>query len=220
MITPYGVDVARPIIIVCAAIIILSFFIASLAFKVIFLVIGIGLLLFTLNFFRDPERETPADENAVISPADGVVIRIDDVDEEEFLKAPAKKVSIFMSALDVHVNRYPISGRVGYFRYISGKYIAAFDDKASQENERAIIGVEGERFNVLFVQIAGLIARRIVCPIDVGDSATAGKRFGMIRFGSRVDVYVPVGSEVRVSLKERVKAGESILAVVTSSDKA
>jgi phosphatidylserine decarboxylase len=171
-------------------------------------------LAFTLNFFRDPERETPQGDNLVISPADGTIVRIGEVKEEEFLKDNAIQVSIFMSPLNVHVNRYPVNGTVAYYRYIPGEYLVAFDDKSSLRNERTHIGIQASGFRVFFKQIAGFVARRIVAEIREGDLTRAGARFGMIRFGSRVDVLVPSHAEIKVSIGEKTVAGSTVLAVV------
>lgn len=172
-------------------------------------------LVFTLNFFRDPERITPEGENLVISPADGVVVQIKELQEDEYIQGEAIQVSIFMSPLNVHVNRYPITGRVGYFQYHPGEYFAAYEDKSSLRNERTHIGVENARTKVLFKQIAGFVARRIVANVNVGDETVTGQRFGMIRFGSRVDVIMPKGVEVKVKLGDKTAAGETVVAVVS-----
>lgn len=169
-------------------------------------------LLLTLYFFRDPDRVTPAGSGLVIAPADGKVIALQEVREEEYLGGDAVQISIFMSPLDVHVNRFPITGTVGWYRYFPGEFLVAFDDKASARNERTHIGVENERMKVLFKQIAGFIARRIVAEVHVGDAAVAGDRFGMIRFGSRVDVLMPRGVVVKVRVGDRTVAGETVLA--------
>lgn len=167
---------------------------------------------FILNFFRDPERTIPSTGQVVVSPADGKVVVIKETVENEYLKGNAVQVSIFMSPLDVHVNRFPISGIVEYFRHIEGAYIVAFDEKSSERNERTIIGVQDNGFRVLFKQIAGAVARRIVAPIAIGQQAVCGDRFGMIRFGSRVDVFMPVTAQLMIRLHDRVVAGETILA--------
>jgi len=170
--------------------------------------------LLVLNFFRDPERVVPAGDGIVIAPADGRIISVGRVVEPEYLRGEALQVCIFMSPLDVHVNRYPVSGRVGYFRHVAGRFVPAFRDKASEENERTIIGIERGDLKILFKQIAGSLARRIVADISVGTPAVAGERFGMIRFGSRVDVLMPVTAEVNVAVNDRAVAGETILATL------
>jgi phosphatidylserine decarboxylase len=173
------------------------------------------LLAFTLNFFRDPERITPPGDNLIISPADGKVVLIKNVREDECFNMDAVQVSIFMSPFNVHVNRYPINGKVEYFRYFSGEYLMAFDEKSSLRNERTHIGVSNTHTKVLFKQIAGFVARRIVANVQVGDATVAGARFGMIKFGSRVDIILPRKSELKVKLGDTAAAGETIIAVVS-----
>ncbi|HBO84413.1 MAG: phosphatidylserine decarboxylase [Deltaproteobacteria bacterium GWC2_42_11] len=170
------------------------------------------LTLFVLWFFRNPERVIPADENSIVSPADGKVIFAGRVFEDRFLKADAVKVSIFMNVFNVHVNRVPVSGRVVGLFYNPGKFFSANLDKASLENEQNVVLLEtANGRKVLFIQIAGLIARRIVCYLKEGDVVEKGKRFGMIRFGSRLDVYLPVDCRVNIKVGDKVKAGASIL---------
>lgn len=170
------------------------------------------LVLWVAYFFRDPERTGARGERLVISPADGRVIDIVEVDEPSFLHGRAIKISVFMNVFNVHVNRYPVSGRVTYVHYSPGKFLNAAVDKASLENEQMSVGVQGAKHKVLFRQIAGLVARRIVTYSRVGDDADQGERMGLIRFGSRVDVFVPVGSTVKVQLGERPLAGTTVLA--------
>jgi phosphatidylserine decarboxylase len=170
------------------------------------------LVLWVAYFFRDPERTGPRGEQLVISPADGRVIDIREVDEPTFIHGRAIKISVFMNVFNVHVNRYPVSGRVEYVHYSPGKFLNAAVDKASLENEQMSVGVQGVKHKVLFRQIAGLVARRIVTYSRVGDDADQGERMGLIRFGSRVDVFVPVGSTVKVQLGETPVAGTTVLA--------
>jgi phosphatidylserine decarboxylase len=213
LITHYGYDVFFSITAFCLLVAIGSyFFIDHTLLRAVLISISIILFIFTYNFFQDPERKTPGGENNVISPADGTVIKIDDTVEDMYIKGPAKVISIFMSPVNVHVNRIPISGNVGYFEYVKGEYFAAFEDKASLKNEQTHIGIEGAKGKVFFKQIAGFIARRIVANLKVGDSVIAGKRFGMIKFGSRVDVFVPAGAGLKVTLNQKTVAGETILA--------
>jgi phosphatidylserine decarboxylase len=169
------------------------------------------IIVFTLYFFRDPERTTPQMDGVIFSPADGKIVLVKKVDEQKFLKGPGTQISIFMSPLNVHVNRVPISGKVEHAEYIKGKYLVAFDDKASTENERNEIGIESKFGRVLYTQIAGYVARRIVSELKVGDSVTAGRRFGMIKFGSRVDVIVPPNWNVQVKAGDKVTAGQTVL---------
>jgi phosphatidylserine decarboxylase len=196
-------------------------FIALFAFiTLVFALLGWGLLtlvflflsLFTVYFFRNPERYSSEEEGAVLAPADGKVIFVGPVMEERYFKAEVTKVSIFMSVFNVHVNRAPASGKVLEMFYNKGEFFNAALDKASLQNEQAGILMEtagGHR--LLFVQIAGLIARRIVTYPVVGDLLEKGMRYGLIRFGSRVDVYFPEGSEVLAKVGDRTVAGESIL---------
>lgn len=170
------------------------------------------LALWVAYFFRDPERTGPRGEQLVISPADGRVIDITEVDEPAFLQGRAIRISVFMNVFNVHVNRYPVSGTVAYVHYNPGKFLNAAVEKASLENEQMSIGVQTPRHRVLFRQIAGLVARRIVTYSRVGDEAEQGERMGLIRFGSRLDVFVPVGSTVKVRLGERPVAGTTVLA--------
>ncbi len=173
-----------------------------------------GLLtVFSLYFFRDPERVTPAGEKLVVSPADGKVLAIEQVEEPDYIKGPALKISIFMSVFSVHVNRYPVSGTLEYRCYRPGKFFNAEFDKASRYNEAMSLGiVTGDGRRVLVRQIAGLIARRIVCPVIEGANAVRGERYGMIRFGSRLEVFLPADAKTTVATGMHVSAGESILA--------
>jgi phosphatidylserine decarboxylase len=170
------------------------------------------LVLWVAYFFRDPERAGPRGDALVISPADGRVIDISEVDEPAFLQGRAIRISVFMNVFDVHVNRYPVSGRVEYVHYNPGRFLNAAVEKASLENEQMSIGVRTAQHRILFRQIAGLVARRIITYSRVGDDAEQGERMGLIRFGSRVDVFVPVGSTVRARLGDRPQAGVTVLA--------
>lgn len=168
--------------------------------------------VFSIWFFRDPERRITHSPDAILSPADGKVIKIENVMDNKYLNAEAKKISIFMSIFDVHVNRIPFDGVVEEVRYNPGKFLVASLDKASESNEQnaVIVHTEGKG-KYAFVQIAGLVARRIVCRLKNGDTVKRGERFGMIRFGSRLDVYLPDRVQVTVRVGEKVKAGETIL---------
>ena len=165
----------------------------------------------TLNFFRDPERKTPARNGIIISPADGKIIITKKNISNEFVGENCSQISIFMSPLDVHVNRIPISGKVEFLKYFEGKFIAAFEDKASENNERMEIGLVTNEGNVFFTQVAGFLARRIVNELQVGDSVKIGERFGMIKFGSRVDVIAHENWTPIAKLNDNVKAGETVL---------
>lgn len=199
---------------------------AALGWEVLAWPLG-GLTLGILAFFRDPERVTPRDERAIVSPADGMITLIRKVPPPRELSAddgsgmralpavPVTRVSIFMSVFDVHINRAPIGGTIRRVVYIPGAFVNADLDKASDENERQHFLVErGDGVQVGFTQIAGLIARRIVPFVKGGDIVAAGQRVGLIRFGSRVDVYLPEGTEPRVLMGQKVIAGETVLAVI------
>jgi phosphatidylserine decarboxylase len=173
----------------------------------------VALALWLLVFFRDPERGGPRGEHLVISPADGRVVSVAETDEPMFLHAPARRISIFMNVFDVHVNRYPVSGTVALVHYHAGKFLHAAHDKASLENEQASVGLQAPGAPVLVRQIAGLVARRIVTDGRLGDRVQQAARMGMIRFGSRVDIFVPIAARplVRVREGDRVTAGATVL---------
>lgn len=211
MITKYGLSTFYITLLVALIIIASGIFVGNNILKYILIIAGIVLALFTINFFRDPERVTPNKNAAVFSPADGKVIIVKDIEDKRFINGKAKQISIFMSPLDVHVNRIPITGKVEYLRYIEGEYLVAFYEKADERNERSEIGITSPWGKVLFTQVAGTIARRIVYNLSEGDSVTAGKRFGMIKFGSRSDVIVGDDWNLKVKLGDRVTAGETIL---------
>ena len=179
-----------------------------------FAVVGLLCLVVVLNalFFRDPERSSPPGDDLIIAPADGKIILIRDIRSDEYLLGDAVQVSIFMSPADVHVNRYPVTGRVEYFAHVPGQFFAAYQEKASLSNEQTHIGIGCNGKKILMKQIAGFIARRIVAEVSVGDRAVAGARFGMIKFGSRVDVILPKGVILKVKQGDRTRAGETVVA--------
>ncbi|PAU93983.1 phosphatidylserine decarboxylase family protein [Aliifodinibius salipaludis] len=173
------------------------------------------LVAFILYFFRDPDREITADENVVLSPADGNIVQIKKVDEDRYIKGSATQISIFLSPLNVHVNRIPVAGMLEYLEYEPGMFLAAYDHRASELNERADFGVKHPSgTKIFFRQITGLLARRIVYHIEKGDKLEIGKRFGMMKFGSRMDILVPPEVEVNVSEGEKAVAGKTILATI------
>ena len=213
MITKYGYDVFLTVALLCVVLIACSLiFIEPKALKYGVLTLSVVVLALTANFFRDPDRTSPQGEGLVLAPADGKVIAVRQVDEKEYLGSNATLISIFMSPLNVHVNRNPISGTIGHLRYVKGEYFAAFEDKASEKNEQMVIGIENRYGRVMFKQIAGFMARRIVCTLKMGEQVKAGERFGMIKFGSRVDVFVPAQSAVRAKVGDQTVAGETVLA--------
>lgn len=172
--------------------------------------------IFILYFFRDPERVVPDDPRAVVSPADGKVILIEKVTDERFLHGQVLKISIFMNIFNVHVNRIPYDGVVKEIRYQAGQFLAADQARASFENENnaVFLDVEDDR-RMVVVQVAGVLARRIVCWAENGDKVRKGMRFGMIRFGSRLDVYLPLSAQIEVDIDQRVVAGQTVLGYLT-----
>ncbi|MDA1082318.1 MAG: phosphatidylserine decarboxylase family protein [Gemmatimonadetes bacterium] len=163
-------------------------------------------------FFRDPEREGDRGDRLVISPADGKIVMITEVDEPAFIRGRAIRISVFMNIFSVHVNRYPVSGTVEYVQYNPGKFLNAAAEKSSLDNEQMSVGIESPLGRIVVRQIAGLIARRIVTYSRHGDLAAQGARFGIIRFGSRVDIFVPTTCGVRVHVGQQASAGLTILA--------
>ena len=176
-------------------------------------IISFIVFIVILQFFRSPRINVAAHDAHVICPADGKVVVIEETEETEFLKDRRIQLSIFMSPINVHVNRYPIGGIVKYFKYHPGKFLVAWHPKSSTENERTTVVVENESgVAVLFRQIAGAMARRIVCYSKEGDKAEQGGQFGFIKFGSRVDVFLPLGTKINVKLGDAVKGGITVLA--------
>ncbi len=178
------------------------------------IVIGISVvfLVIILQFFRNPTVITQANDNQIISPADGKVVVIEEVEENEFFNEKRLQISVFMSPFNVHVNRNPIAGIVKYFKYHPGKYLVAWHPKSSTENERTTTVIEGAKGTVLFRQIAGALAKRIVWYVKEGQPVKQGGEMGFIKFGSRVDIFVPLNANVKVALNEKVKGGKTVLA--------
>ena len=190
--------------------------------KYIFIVLSVIffiLFLFSIYFFRDPERKASADKNEIISPADGKIIYIGRVYDDRYLNQDVLKISIFMSLFNVHVNRIPISGKVLEIKYNNGKFFSANLNKASLENEYNAVILETDcidtddlnKKNIAFVQIAGFVARRIVCKINKGEKVIAGNRFGLIKYGSRMDLYLPLDFTTYVKVNDKVYAGKTII---------
>lgn len=170
------------------------------------------LAIFVLWFFRNPEPAVPSDESLVVAPGQGKVILIEDVEEPDFIVGAATKISIFLSVFDVHVQRAPVSGTVGYKVYRPGAYAVAWADKASEDNEQSSLGISTDHGNVLVKQIAGLVARRIITDPNQGDMVDRGARFGLIRFGSRVDLFLPSHWDILCAVGDRVTVGSSPMA--------
>ena len=180
--------------------------------KIILQSISIIVLLLILQFFRNPIRNTIINDKHIISPVDGKVVNIEKVYEKEYFKDERLQVSIFMSPLNVHVTRYPISGKVNYSKYHPGKYLVAWHPKSSEKNERTTIVLENKIIGeILYRQIAGALARRIVNYAEVGENVTQGKDAGFIKFGSRVDLFLPVDSILNIEINQHVRGGEDII---------
>ncbi|MBI5779098.1 MAG: phosphatidylserine decarboxylase family protein [Planctomycetes bacterium] len=174
------------------------------------------LFLFTLYFFRDPYRKIPEGDNLIVSPADGTIIEIADVNEDTFIKEPSVKVAIFLSVFNVHINRAPCDGKITLLDYRKGRFLVASEPEASSQNERNSIGITaGHSLKILVRQIAGIIAQRIVCGLEMNQQVKRGDRIGMIKFGSRTEVYISKNKLERLEVKvnDKVKGGESIIGV-------
>jgi phosphatidylserine decarboxylase len=187
------------------------YFSESIASTIV-LVISLLLYLAIVQFFRHPKRNIPTGENLIIAPADGKIVVIEEVVESEYYKDKRRQVSIFMSPINVHVNRYPVSGKVAYQKYHPGKYLVAWHPKSSTENERTTVVVESAKGSILFRQIAGALAKRIVCYAKEGAEAKMGAEYGFIKFGSRIDLFLPLDAEICVEMNQKTVGGETIVA--------
>ncbi len=216
MLTRYGTDVIIGVAITVVILILLALWSDERWVQILLFAVAAFLVVFSLNFFRDPDRKPAVAsselDSTIISPADGKVVLIKDVVENEYLHSNAKLVSIFMSPLDVHVNRNPASGKVEYLKYHPGKFLVASDARAVGENERQMIGLNSNGRKLLFAQVTGYVARRIVCDLKEGDSVRVGERFGMIKFGSRVDLYLPMNAKLLIKEGDVTRAGETPIA--------
>jgi phosphatidylserine decarboxylase len=172
----------------------------------------VALILYTLAFFRDPNRSDPSDQRAVVAAADGTVADIEEIDEKEFLKARTRRVGIFLSIFDVHTNRAPVAGRIAFQQFRKGLFFDARRPECSEKNEAMTWAFQNPRATIVVRQLTGAIARRIVGWAKVGDELRRGQRFGMIRFGSRTEVYLPLDAEILVRVGDHVKGGASVIA--------
>lgn len=200
---------AFPYIVILSGLTALSY----MLFVPLAIILGL-LLLFVVFFFRNPPRKIPQDESFVLSPADGKVMYIDEIEETEFFNCKVKRVSIFLSVFNVHINRSPIEGEVKYMSYRPGKFLPAFKSHASELNERNTVGIKGKKISVLVHQITGLIARRIVCWVKQDEKLERGQRFGLIKFGSCTEILLPQNVELRVKPGDKVVGGKSIIGVI------
>lgn len=203
------------LIIVVAMFLLIDSFIAIPWLRILLMITVLAFLIIILQFFRNPKRHTAASAKTVVSPVDGKVVVIEEVFEKEFFKEKRIQVSVFMSPINVHVTRYPIAGNVIFSKYHPGKFLVAWHPKASEENERTTVVVENETYGkVLYRQIAGALAKRIVNYAKVDDKATQGADSGFIKFGSRVDLFLPLDTKIKVELNQKVRGGESIIAEI------
>lgn len=190
----------------------ITYWYSEILFWYFTLPISVFLFVMSVYFFRVPERNFERKEGSIYAPCDGKVVVIEETEESEFYKDKRLQISIFMSPLNVHNNVYPIGGKVTYTKYHPGKFLVAWHPKASTDNERNTIVVENDKISVLFRQIAGVVARRIISYPNVGDSATTSDEFGFIKFGSRVDVLLPIGTKVTTKLNQKVEGGITVIA--------
>ncbi len=203
------------LIIVVACFLLTDSFVSIFWLRTLILVTLLVFLILILQFFRNPKRHTQQNDGNVVSPVDGKVVVIEEVFEKEYFNEKRLQVSVFMSPLNVHVTRYPVSGNVVFSKYHPGKYLVAWHPKASEENERTTVVVENPKYGkVLYRQIAGALAKRIVNYAKVDDIAKQGADSGFIKFGSRVDLFLPLDTKIKVELNQKVRGGESIIAEV------
>ncbi|MFY0714802.1 phosphatidylserine decarboxylase family protein [Seonamhaeicola sp. NFXS20] len=200
-------------VIVVASFLLIDSFISIHWLRTLLMIAFLVLLLLILQFFRNPKRKTVVNNKQVIAPVDGKVVVIEEVFEKEYFKEKRLQVSVFMSPINVHVTRYPISGKIIFSKYHPGKYLVAWHPKASEENERTSIVVENETYGkVLYRQIAGALAKRIVNYAKVNETAKQGDDAGFIKFGSRVDLFLPLDTNLKIELNQKVRGGETIIA--------
>lgn len=182
--------------------------------QVAFIILSVAFYLFLLSFFRNPKRTIASNANNIIAPADGKVVVIEETMETEYFNTARRQISIFMSPANVHVNRNPISGAVKYLKYHPGKFLVAWHPKSSTENERTTVVINNGKTELLMRQIAGILARRIVNYLKTNDTVNQGEEFGFIKFGSRVDLFLPLNAKIVVQLNQDVRGGETVIAVI------
>ena len=208
-----GIKILRNEILIFTLVNYITYWNSELIFWFFTLPLAVFLFVMSVYFFRVPKRDFQRKEGCVYAPCDGRVVVIEQAEENEYYKDKRLQISIFMSPLNVHNNIYPISGKVTYTKYHRGKFLVAWHPKASTDNERNTIVVENNKISVLLRQIAGAFARRIISYPNVGDSATTSDEFGFIKFGSRVDVLLPIGTKVTTKLNQKVEGGITVIAV-------
>ena len=216
MLTPYGRDNAVVLLLIGAAFMLLALAPIGDILSILTIIFGLVVIIFTLNFFRDPERplnpKAQGDDSLIVSPSDGAVTEVEKLDHVPEINGPGTQITIFLSPINLHVNRYPANGTILSAEYFPGKYLMAFNPKASTENERSEFVLENAFGKILYRQITGFLARRIVYDTKQGDVVEAGTRFGMMKFGSRMDVIVPEGSEIMVRTGDKVVSSSTLLA--------
>lgn len=224
LLTKYGKDNASVMIIAGLILMGIGIFTSVFILSPLLFLAGLILLAFAMWFFRDPKREINpralADSSYVVSPADGKVVEIEEEMEPHYRKEKSKRISIFLSPLDVHVNRSPVSGNVELYEYVPGEYLVAYHPKSSELNEHSRVGVNTGQHKVFFKQIVGVLARRIVCRARQGDHLGAGEQFGMMKFGSRMDVSIPIASDILVKKGQKVRGGETLIARMIEENEA
>ncbi len=217
MLTKYGIDNIIFMLVIGMLLLVIAYLTSNIKIlSWVLYTLGGFFIVFTFVFFRDPERTVPQkvieDESYIIAPADGKVVNIEEEVEKYYLKGESKRISVFLSPIDVHVNRTPAKGEIEFYEYFEGDYLVAFHPKSSELNEHSRIGLKNKYGKVYFKQIVGLLARRIVCDVRVGDKLEAGDKIGMMKFGSRMDIAISPDSEIFVKVGDRVVAGETIIA--------
>lgn len=216
MLTKYGTDNIIIMLVVGIGLIVTSYYISMLWVKYPLILIAAILIFMAFYFFRDPERIIPKEaiENKaiVLAPADGKVMNIIEVAENDYIKSNTKRISIFLSPMDVHVNRSPVTGKIEFIDYQPGKFLVAYDHAASDQNEQSKIGVITDFGPVLFKQIVGALARRVVYDVVVGNEIKSGEKFGMMKFGSRMDIFLPLDTDIYCKVGDKIVAGETIIA--------
>ena len=202
-------------LIVVSGILLADHFITHYWIQKIVMILFLLIFILVLQFFRDPKRRTIINDNEVIAPVDGKVVVIEEVEEQEYFNGKRRQISIFMSPLNVHVTRYPVNGVVKYSKYHPGKYLVAWHPKSSTDNERTTIVIENRNTGeILYRQIAGAVARRIVNYAKVGQQVIQGEDAGFIKFGSRIDIFVPLEMKIQVELDQKTRGGETVIASI------
>lgn len=202
------------VVIIIINLVLLMVFHLPMWLQVAFIILSVAFYLFLISFFRNPKRNIAVDANNIIAPADGKVVVIEETMETEYFNTARRQVSIFMSPANVHVNRNPVSGTVKYLKYHPGKFLVAWHPKSSAENERTTVVINNGNIELLMRQIAGILARRIVNYLKINEAVKQGEEFGFIKFGSRVDLFLPLNAKIVVQLNQDVRGGETVIAVI------